>query len=92
MLPSSRRKMRAFMDPHHPTRCMTGYMKKFRIWNAAKSQDQIKALMNGDVNGTEAGLLCAWDFLKVPVDPSNIPDKTGRFTAKIQGSHKWMPL
>ncbi|QEC43241.1 LamG domain-containing protein [Pseudobacter ginsenosidimutans] len=92
MLPGSRKKMRAFMDPYHPTRCMTGYMKKFRIWNAAKTQDQIKALMNGDVTGTEAGLLCAWDFLKVPADPSNIPDKTGRFTAKIQGSHKWMPL
>ncbi|MGN6417028.1 MAG: LamG-like jellyroll fold domain-containing protein [Pseudobacter sp.] len=92
MLPSSRKKMRAFIDPYHPSRCMTGYMKKFRIWNEAKTQDQVKGLMMADVTGTEAGLLCAWDFLKVPADPSNVPDKTGRFTAKIQGSHKWMPL
>ena len=92
MLPSSRKKMRAFIDPYHPTRCMTGYMKKFRIWNLAKTPQEIQALMNSDVTGTEAGLLCAWDFVKVPVDPSNVMDKTGRYKAKIQGSYKWMPL
>lgn len=91
MLPSTKKKMRAFMDPYHPTRCMTGYMKKFRIWNEAKTPNQLKALMAADVAGTEAGLLCAWDFLVVPANPDNVPDKTGKYKAKIQGSYKWMP-
>ena len=91
MLPSSRRKMRAFIDPYHPSRCMTGYMKKFRLWKEAKTPEQLKALMTTEVIGTENNLECAWDFTVVPQDPSNIPDKTGRYKASINGSHKWMP-
>lgn len=92
MLPSSRRKMRAFIDPYHPSRCMTGYMKKFRMWTEAKTPEQLKALMTTEVTGTEANLQCAWDFTEVPQDPAVNPDKTGRYNARILGSHKWMPV
>ncbi|WP_199417161.1 LamG domain-containing protein [Chitinophaga silvatica] len=92
MLPSSTKKMRAFIDPYHPDRCMTGYIKKFRLWNEAKTPDQLKTLMTADVKGNESNLVCAWDFTVVPTDPDNVKDKTGKFTAKIQGSYKWMPV
>lgn len=85
-------KMWAFMEPSDNNRCMTGYMKKFRLWSTAKSQAEVKALMNADVQGNETNLICAWDFTKVPTNKSNIPDKTGKFSAKIVGQHKWHKL
>ncbi|MCD8042173.1 MAG: LamG domain-containing protein [Tannerellaceae bacterium] len=85
-------KMYGFMEPVDNSRCMTGYMKKFRLWHTAKSQNEVQALMNTEVNGNEAGLVCAWDFTIVPDDDSNIPDKTGQHTAKLVGSYKWKPV
>lgn len=81
--------MWAFMEPTDNSRCMTGYIKKFRMWNSAKSVDQINTLMNSDVTGTENGLICAWDFTSVPEDVTNIMDKTGRHTATLVGKYKW---
>ncbi|MDR2448980.1 MAG: LamG domain-containing protein [Prevotellaceae bacterium] len=94
MLPNSTDEMRmwAFVEPIDNSRCMSGYMKKFRIWNDAKTQAEINQLMATDVSGTEAGLLCAWDFTQKPVDDEAIPDKTGRHTAKIVGLYKWKAL
>ncbi len=85
-------KMWAFMEPEDNNRNMTGYIRKFRLWSTAKSQTDVKSLMNSDVNGSEANLICAWDFTQVPEDPDNIADKTGKFRAKIVGQHKWHKL
>ena len=81
--------MWAFQEPTDLSRCMTGYMKKFRMWSTAKSIDQVVTLMNSDVTGTEPDLVCAWDFTSVPQNPENIPDKTGRHNAKLVGKYKW---
>lgn len=83
--------MWAFMEPTDNSRCMTGYIKKFRMWNEAKSVDEINELMTNDVDGTESNIICAWDFTEMPEDVENIPDKTGKFSAKIVGKHKWYP-
>ncbi|MBU2906685.1 LamG domain-containing protein [Arenibacter algicola] len=84
--------MWAFQEPTDRGRTMTGYIKKFRFWNTAKSMEDIQVLMNSDVSGAETDLECAWDFTQVPEDDQNIVDKTGNHTAKIVGSYKWMPL
>lgn len=82
-------KMWAFIEPEDNNRCMTGYIRKFRLWDTAKSQTDIRSLMAADVAGNEANLICAWDFTEVPQDQENITDKTGKFSAKIVGQHKW---
>jgi len=84
--------MWAFMEPTDNSRCMTGYIKKFRMWDAAKSEGDINTLMESDVSGEEADLICAWDFVEMPGDIENIPDKTGKFSAKIVGKHKWYEI
>lgn len=85
-------KMWAFAEPEDNNRCMTGYMKNFRLWSKAKTQAEIQTLMHSNVTGSEANLTCAWDFTVVPADNNNIPDKTGRHTAKLVGSYKWKPI
>jgi len=84
--------MWAFQEPTDRSRTMTGYIKKFRFWNDAKSMEDINSLMHSEVSGNEPELECAWDFTQVPEDDQNIVDKTGRHTAKIIGSYKWVPL
>jgi len=84
--------MWAFQEPTDKSRNMTGYIKKFRMWDVAKSQEEINSLMNSDVTGKEKGLICAWDFTVVPENNENIPDKTGKFSAKLVGKYKWYPL
>ena len=81
--------MWAFQEPTDFYRCMTGYIKKFHMWNSAKSIDNIKTLMNSDVSGGETDLICAWDFVEVPANSDIIPDKTGRHSAKLVGKYKW---
>jgi hypothetical protein len=85
-------RMWAFVEPKDNSRCMSGYIKKFRLWSSSKSQAEIKALMTADVTGTESDLICAWDFIKTPADPTSIPDKTGNHTAKLAGAYKWKAL
>jgi len=84
--------MWAFQEPTDLGRNMTGYIKKFRFWNTAKSINDLNALMNSDVTGSESDLECAWDFTSVPADNQKITDKTGKHTAKIVGSYKWKAL
>jgi hypothetical protein len=84
--------MWAFQEPTDHSRCMTGYIKQFRMWNSAKSMDEINALIDSEVKGNEPGLICAWDFTSVPEDGENIPDKTGRHAAKLVGKHKWYAI
>lgn len=82
-------RMWAFQEPTDHGRCMTGFIKKFRLWDGAKSAEEVTQLMQTDVTGRESGLVCAWDFTEVPDDINNIPDKTGRHSAKIVGNYKW---
>lgn len=85
-------RMWAFVEPKDHSRCMSGSIKKFRLWSTAKSAAEIRELMNSEVEGTEPGLVCAWDFTTKPEDDANIPDKTGRHTAKLVGVYKWTAL
>lgn len=85
-------RMWAFVEPKDNSRCMSASIKKFRLWNTAKSESEIRDLMNTEVEGTESDLVCAWDFTTKPEDDGNIPDKTGRHTAKLVGVYKWTAL
>jgi hypothetical protein len=82
-------RMWAFVEPKDNSRCMSGYIKKFRLWGSAKSDAEVKQLMTTDVKGTEENLICAWDFTEKPTDDSAILDKTGKHTAKLVGVYKW---
>ncbi len=84
-------RMWAFVEPLDNSRCMSGYIKKFRLWNASKSANEINSLMSSDVVGDESDLICAWDFTETPVDDEAIPDKTGDYSAKLVGIYKWKP-
>jgi len=85
-------RMWAFVEPLDHSRCMSGYIKKFRLWSSSKSQTEIKSLMNSDVTGSESGLICAWDFTSTPPDYEAIADKTGNHTAKLVGAFKWKAI
>lgn len=85
-------RMWAFVEPKDKSRCISGYMKKFRIWNVAKSQNELQQLMESDVTGNENGLVCAWDFTEKPENDEIIPDKTGKHSAKLVGIYKWKPV
>ena len=85
-------RMWAFVEPRDNSRCMSGYIKKFRVWNTAKSGIEINNLMNSDVQGNENGLVCAWDFMITPENDEAIPDKTGNHTAKLVGIYRWKAI
>lgn len=85
-------RMWAFVEPKDNSRCMSGYIKKFRVWSTSKTENEIKSLMTSDVDGSESGLVCAWDFVNTPDDPEEIPDKTGKHVAKLVGVYKWKVL
>lgn len=91
--PNTRKlKMWGFVEAQDKNRCMTGYMKKFRLWHEPKSKEEIAILMNQEVTGKENNLVCAWDFIEVPENNEEIKDKTGNHTAKLVGLYKWEPL
>lgn len=85
-------RMWAFVEPKDNSRCISGYIKKFRIWSRAKTAEEIKTLMVSDVAGTESDLVCAWDFVTTPENSENIVDKTGRHIAKLVGVYKWKEI
>ena len=85
-------RMWAFKEPKDNSRCVSGSMKKFRLWSVAKTASEVKSLMTTDVVGTEANLTCAWDFTVKPEDDGVMIDKTGRHTAKLVGVYKWISL
>lgn len=85
-------RMWGFVEPKDQSRCMSGYIKKFRLWSCAKTAEELKTLMDGDVKGDEPNLVCAWDFTNKPEDDGAIADKTGQYTAKLVGKYKWTAL
>jgi hypothetical protein len=42
--------------------CFHGQLDEIRIWNVARSQEQIQAAMNTSLSGKEEGLLAYWNF------------------------------
>lgn len=85
-------RMWGFVEPKDNSRCMSGYIKKFRLWSTSKTESEIKELMNSEVQGNEKALVCAWDFTETPVDNSAIVDKTGKHSAQLVGVYKWKAL
>jgi len=73
------------------TRTTQGYIKHFHIWNTAKSETEVKGLMDGTtvVTGEETDLACGWEFVMTADDDNNIPDLTGRHTAVLKGNFEW---
>lgn len=73
---------------------LSGYIKHFHLWKSAKSQGEIKKLMNEEikVTGQEDDLVCGWEFDATVEDDTNIPDLTGKYSAKLLGEYKWIPL
>lgn len=73
-------------------RAATGYIKDFYVWNSAKNQSEIQKIMNDEnyVSGKESDLVCGWNFNKTVDDNQNIKDLTGRYTAKLIGTYKWI--
>lgn len=76
------------------TRQTQGYIKHFHIWKTAKSESDIKKIIDGttEVTGQEADLACGWDFTMTADDDNNIKDLTGRHTAVLKGKFEWQRL
>ena len=53
---------------------LSGYIKHFHLWKSAKSQGEIKKLMNEEirVTGQEDDLVCGWEFDATVEDDTNI--------------------
>ncbi|SEO19367.1 protein of unknown function [bacterium A37T11] len=71
---------------------INGRMKYLHIWKSAKTQEEIRHLINnpGSVTGTEADLVCGWSFDKTVSDNQHIIDQTRKFEAKLIGSTQWI--
>jgi uncharacterized protein YjdB len=81
--------MTAFINPlRWGDRSITGWMRKLRVWNTAKTQEELNTLKNTDVIGSESDLVAAWDFTAKPASNSNIPSikNGGSFKATINGT------
>ena len=37
-------------------------------------------------------MICGWEFDATVEDDTNIPDLTGKYSAKLLGEYKWIPL
>ena len=71
-----------------------GSMKHLHIWNGAKTQEEIRQLMEHPekVTGTESDLVCGWPFVKMALDDQDIKDLTGKYTARLVGDYSWIEL
>ncbi len=76
------------------TRKISGFIKDFHIWKTAKSMTEVNKLMNKEttVSGTEADLVCGWDFHIIPKDNNNIKDLTGKHSARLLGDYQWQRI
>ena len=71
-----------------------GSMKHLHIWRTAKTQDEIRRLMEHpeNVTGEEDDLVCGWTFAEMALDDQEIKDLTGKYTAKLVGDYRWIEL
>lgn len=70
---------------------LSGYIKDFHIWKSAKSEEEIRKIMDKEiaVTGSESDLVCGWEFTSTVEDNENIKDLTGNYSAKLVGDYKW---
>lgn len=75
----------------------SGSIKYVRIWKGVRSRDALRASAQGntEVDPADPNLVAAWDFEVHGSQPTGteIPDLTGRHTAKLQGPQgtcKWV--
>lgn len=70
---------------------LSGSMRDFHIWKSAKSEDDIRKLMNKEiaVTGSETDLVCGWEFTSTVEDDEDIKDLTGKYSAKLVGTYQW---
>lgn len=69
-----------------------GCMRHLHIWKSAKTQTEIRQLMDTPdiVTGTETDLVCGWAFDRTVSDNNDIKDLTGRFSARLVGDFQWV--
>lgn len=73
---------------------LSGYIKDFHIWKSAKSEVDINKIMNKEftVTGSEADLVCGWEFTTTAENNEDIKDLTGKYSAKLVGEYQWIPI
>ncbi|MEK9164129.1 MAG: LamG-like jellyroll fold domain-containing protein, partial [Chloroflexota bacterium] len=49
-----------------PELYFAGMLDELRVWNVARTQEEIKAAMNGELTGSEPGLAGYWKFNDSP--------------------------
>lgn len=62
----------------------TGWVDELRIWSTALDQSAVQADAMAVVDGTEPGLLAAWDFEGAV--GSTVPELTGQHPGSLQGN------
>lgn len=62
-----------------------GAIKHLHIWNKALDESEIFDIIEGniEINANTPNLVCGWELDKTVEDEQNIPDITGKFSAKI---------
>lgn len=64
----------------------SGSIRNFHIWNRALTPDEIQDLAAGEkVTKDSKGLVAGWEFTSTVEDNQNIPDITGKYSAKLVG-------
>ena len=64
---------------------LNGSLDEVRLWNCARSQDEIRAIMQTHLNGNETGLVAYWDFNE-EVTSQDVLDKTANANNGLLGS------
>ena len=57
-------------DESNSSRYFEGFLDEIRLWNSARTQDQIQTYMNTELTGGENGLVGYWNFNGSPMDVS----------------------
>ncbi len=73
----------------------SGYIKKIRIWKTSRTEDQVRSAYldtETDATANNANLVAAWDIETLGSMPTAtaIKDLTGRHTATLKGTYKWV--
>ncbi|MDJ0716189.1 MAG: LamG domain-containing protein, partial [Prochloraceae cyanobacterium] len=70
----------------------TGQIDDVRVWNTARSAEEISANYNGTLTGSEEGLVGYWNFNDSSVNASTIEDLAGNGVLSLDGSDERVNL